>query len=168
MAPVQIQEPKLKIMEAWQEKKSEYETEKHLQLQCTEYLQLLKNQGHVWFWHDKSNDQSIVEIVLKIASNYFQNTERYNDFACKIRKIEKQMRNDKGFPDLIVWIRRIDDIYGRWVTDVLSFELKTPTGKGKLTKGQKEFLEFLADSRHEHYILNWFLEFKSIIDSVIR
>jgi len=121
----------------WKIKRSDTMTEKDLQKQCEYYLNILKNQGRVWYWHDKSMDHD---------------------------SIEKKHRSAGGFPDLIVWIRfnaKTPEIH------TMTFELKTPKGSGTLTGGQQAFVHFVEGAENDHYILNDFDEFRTIMDKAL-
>ena len=152
-------------MEDWQKKVSEYETEKHLQKQCEDYLAILQRQGKVWYWHDKTNDTSLFKSIMKLF-----NRSNQTETGRKLDELLRLHRNRGGLPDLVVWVKSSKTY---WASDdkhlmfTETFELKSPKGRGKLTTGQKEFCEFLSDSQHSHHILNDFDEFKNIIDGLL-
>ena len=119
-----------KKLEPWKIKHSDILTEKDLQKQCEDYLDILKAQGKVWYFHDNDSRKNI-----------------------------------GGLPDLIVWIKQSQ--YPKHIINIISFELKTPKGGGKLTKGQQKFNQFLAGRYNTHHIINNFESFQYIIDELL-
>ena len=158
-------------MEDWQKKVSEYETEKDLQKQCEDYLAILQRQGKVWYWHDKTNDTSLFNSIMKLF-----NRSNQTETGRKLDELLRLHRNRGGLPDLVVWMKKHRTRYKS--VRVITFELKSPKGGGILTPGQKDFMEFLSDSQHSHHILNAFEidtddpdafeGFKNIIDGLFK
>ena len=122
---------------AWKNRISMIAKESDLLKTCLDYLDILKAQGKVYY-------------------------------AC-VADSKERVRDVGSMPDLIVWIRKGISEFDGSIVDyeikILSFELKSPKGTGKLTGRQQEFMAFLEGCDHTHHITNDFDIFKNILDN---
>jgi len=127
------------MKQPWKNKISMIATENDLLKTCIDYLEILKRQGKIYY-------------------------------AC-VSDSEQRRRDLGSMPDLVVWIKRQNDDGIKkmeWEVNVISIELKSPKGTGRLTGRQAEFVGFLENCIHTHHITNNFDVFKNILEGYLE